>query len=262
MAGPPQGPAHPQTQSSLTLEVGIPIALKTVLRVAVLALAFGGASGLSAMAEPVAKTAKAPEVAPALPLSEDAAEIVAWIIATGDNRDLPFAIVDKVAAQVVVFDAKGRRKAASPALLGSAMGDYSAEGVADRELKDIPAEDRTTPAGRFVVGFGPAAGGETVLWVDYATAISIHALPKGAPKAEKRKTRLSSKTVDDNRITHGCINVSSTFYSKTIKPIFTKAGGVFYVLPDTISVREAFPAYDAEQQLASIGATSVNSPGR
>ena len=81
-------------------------------------------------------------------------------------------------------------------------------------------------------------------------------------KSEKRKTRLSSKTVDDNRITHGCVNVSSTFYSKTIKPIFTKAGGVFYVLPDTISVRQAFPAYDAEKQLASIGATAVTSPGR
>ena len=246
----------------MALETGIRIALTTALRATALSLAvaFSGASGLVAVAEPVAKKAAAEK--PVAALTGDAADIVAWVIATGDNRGLPFAVVDKKAAQVLVFDAKGKLKAQTPALLGSAVGDYSAEGVADRELRDIPAEDRTTPAGRFVAGYGPAAGGERALWVDYATAISIHALPKNAPKQEKRKTRLSSKTVDDNRITHGCINVSSTFYSKTIKPIFGKKGGVFYVLPDTITVQEAFPAFEAEQRLATLGVTTTASLGR
>lgn len=246
----------------MALETGIRIALKAAVRAAALSLAVavGGASGLGAVAEPVAKKAAA-EKAPVV-LKGDVADIVAWVIATGDNRELPFAVVDKANAQVLVFDAKGKLKAQTAALLGSALGDYSAEGVGDRELRDIPAEDRTTPAGRFVAGYGPAAGGDTVLWVDYATAISIHAIPKTYPKQEKRKTRLSSKTIDDNRITHGCINVSPTFYSKTIKPTFKKAGGVFYVLPDTISVQEAFPAFEAEQRLATFAATDTAGIGR
>lgn len=220
-----------------------------------LGLALGGASVLGAAAEPVVKKAAAAKPQ----LTGDVADMVAWVIASGDNRDLPFAVVDKKAAQILVFDAKGKLKAQAAALLGSAVGDYSAEGVGDRELRDIPAEDRTTPSGRFVAGYGPAAGGERVLWIDYATAISIHAVPKTAPKKEKRSTRLSSKTVDDNRITHGCINVSSTFYSKTIKATFGKKGGVFYVLPDTITVQEAFPAFEAEQRLTTLGLTSLGS---
>jgi len=135
------------------------------------------------------------------------------------------------------------------------MGDDSAEGVGDRELKDIPKEDRTTPAGRFLAGYGPAYGGERVLWVDYATAISIHAIPATkVSKAEKRTQRITSPKVDDNRITHGCINVSPTFYKKVVAPLFKKEGGVFYVLPDTISVQEALPSFGAQQQVAAIEA--------
>jgi hypothetical protein len=53
---------------------------------------------------------------------------------------------------------------------------------------------------------------------------------------------LVSKTVDDNRITHGCINVSPAFYAMTVATTFRK-GGVFYVLPDTETLQEAIPAY-------------------
>jgi hypothetical protein len=142
----------------------------------------------------------------------------------------------------------------APVLLGSAKGDDSAPGVGDRELKDIPKEDRTTPAGRFLAGYGPAYGGERVLWVDYATAISIHPIPATkASRAEKRTQRLTSAKVDDNYITHGCINVSPTFYKKIVAPLFKK-NGVFYVLPDTMSVQDALPGFAAQQQVAALEA--------
>ena len=183
-------------------------------------------------------------------MSDAVIDIAAWVISTEDNRGLPFAIVDKRAAQILVFGADGKLRGLAPALIGSAIGDTSAEGVGDRELKDIAAEDRTTPAGRYLAAFGPAMGGKSVLWVDYATSISIHPLEATtATKKEKRKERLASSTPKDNRITHGCINVSPQFFTKVVRPAF-KETGVFYVLPDTLPLKVAFPAFDQPEHFA------------
>ncbi|HEX5008318.1 MAG TPA: hypothetical protein VFV70_14485, partial [Hyphomonadaceae bacterium] len=183
------------------------------------------------------------EVDPNQPVTETVINVAGWIIASNDNRGLPFAIVDKNLAQVLVFDAAGKLRGLAPVLTGSAVGDESAEGVADRELKDIPMEQRTTPAGRYLAGFGPATGGKQVLWVDYASAVSIHPMEDSrSSRKEKRKERLATATPEDNRITHGCINVSPGFYSKVVRPTFKK-GGIFYVLPDTVPLQAAFPAY-------------------
>jgi hypothetical protein len=202
-------------------------------------------------AKPVVTADRLDEVAADQKISQSVVDIAGWVIAADDNRGLPFAIVDKEAAQVLVFGADGKLRGMAPVLLGSATGDTSAEGVGDRELWDIPKNERTTPAGRFLAGFGPAAGGERVLWVDYATAISIHAVPATkASRKEKRTQRLASSKPDDNRITHGCINVSPTFFSKIVKPLFKK-GGVFYVLPDSETVREAFPSFAAQRDIAA-----------
>jgi len=250
--------------------------LTKVLRAAALSLAivWGGASVLGADAQkaaPALSTAaqkaapksaqkappksvqKAPpkaafeqpidEVDPDQPVSDLVVDVAAWVVGSGDNRKLPFAVVDKDAAQVLVFSADGKLRGLAPALVGSAVGDDSSPGVADRELKDIPADDRTTPAGRYLAAYGPAVGGKKVLWVDYASAVSIHPLPATrASKKEKRKERLSSATPEDNRITHGCINVSSAFYTKVVRPTFNE-GGVFYVLPDSASLKTAFPGF-------------------
>jgi len=187
-------------------------------------------------------------------ISQTVVDLAGWVIAAEDNRGEPFAIVDKQAAQILLFSAEGKLKGMAPVLLGSAHGDHSADGVGDRELKDIPMEDRTTPAGRFLAGYGPAYGGEHVLWVDYATAVSIHPIPATkVSKAEKRTQRLTSAKVDDNYVTHGCINVSPTFYKKMVSPLF-KQGGVFYVLPDTISLADAFPSFGADLVAAEIAA--------
>jgi len=184
-------------------------------------------------------------------VSQTVVDLAAWVIATGDNRELPFAVVDKEAAQILVFAADGKLRGFAPALIGSAAGDDSAPGVGDREIDDIPAGDRTTPAGRFLAAYGPAEGGKSVLWVDYATSISIHALPATTEsRKEKRKERLASKDPADNRITHGCINVSSTFYSKIIRPTF-KEVGVFYVLPELAPLSEAFPGFEPQSRIAS-----------
>jgi hypothetical protein len=80
-----------------------------------------------------------------------------------------------------------------------------------------------------------------VLWVDYDSAVSMHPLPPGSPK-EKRAERLASPTPDDNRVTHGCINVSPAFYEQIVQSTFEK-GGVFYILPDKDSIAKTFPEF-------------------
>jgi hypothetical protein len=170
-------------------------------------------------------------------------EVADWVIASSDNRGLPFAVVDKVAAEVFVFDAEGLLKGAAPALVGSAIGDDSTPGVGDRELSDIAPEERTTPAGRFMAAYGPSAEGKDVLWVDYATAISMHEVIN-SNRAERRPQRLASSTPDDNRITFGCINVPIPFYRKVVRPAFEPGGGVVYVLPEAKSLSEVLPAFE------------------
>ena len=169
------------------------------------------------------------------------AELASWVVATRDNHGRPFAIIDKAAAQVFVFGADSRLRGAAPGLFGSAVGDHTAPGIADLALRDIPAADRTTPAGRFVGGFGPSIGGGRTLWVDYESAVSIHPLSNSVP-AERRAQRLASPSPDDNRITHGCINVSAEFFERVVSPTF-EAGGLFYILPDTAPLAETFPGF-------------------
>jgi len=207
----------------------------------VLALAFassGVANAADAAAQPVAAVDQLPR---GQEVSSAVIELAGWVVADNDSQGYPFAIIDKAAAQILVFGSDGRVRGASPALLGSATGDHSAPGIAGVALREIPGRDRTTPAGRFVGGFGPSVDAGRVLWVDYDSAVSIHPTAIGVP-AERRVERLASPSPDDNRITHGCINVSPEFYEGVIRPTFEQ-GGLFYILPDTAPLAEIFPEF-------------------
>jgi hypothetical protein len=92
-----------------------------------------------------------------------------------------------------------------------------------------------------VGGFGPSIDAGRVLWVDYDSAVSLHPMTTGVP-AERRAERLASPSPKDNRVTHGCINVSPEFYERIIRPTFER-GGVFYILPDATPLAEVFPEF-------------------
>jgi len=174
--------------------------------------------------------------------SMDVARLTQWIVSSRDNGELPFMVIDKIGAEVFVFDASGQFLGKTPALLGSTAGDESSPGVGDRELSQISPEERTTPAGRFVAKFGYARGHERVLWVDYATSISLHPVVTGNKK-EQRLKRLKSPTPEDNRITFGCINVPKAFYTKVVRPLFKDTSGIVYILPETKPLNQAFLAF-------------------
>lgn len=175
-----------------------------------------------------------------------AKQLADWVVDSGDNRTLPFVIVDKTNAKVFVFHADGQLRGASPALLGLALGDDSVPGIGNRKMSSIRPEERTTPAGRFVAALDSSLRGKDILWVDYDAAISLHRVHTNIP-GEHRLQRLATPSPLDNRISYGCINVPVKFYENVVRPAFTGTDGIVYVLPETRLPRETFGSYVVEE---------------
>lgn len=211
-----------------------------------------------AAAEPPAEQGsivKSTERKPELVQTADAARLVEWIAVSGDNMGLPFIVIDKRSAAMLMFDGEGTLLGETPVLIGIGEGDDSSPGIGGMSLSDIGPAERTTPAGRFVSKLGRAVGWNSVLWVDYHTSVALHAVTKDNKK-ERRPQRLQSPTIEDNRITFGCINIDTAFYLRKVKTAFEK-GGIVYILPETKSLDDVFPSVrllpliKAEQRQAS-----------
>ena len=125
----------------------------------------------------------------------------------------------------------------------SVAGDDTAPGIGDKPLAQVLPEEKTTPAGRFIAEMGDSTRGEDVVWVDYDAAVSMHRVLN---QPERLKS-LASPTIEDNRISFGCINLPPQFYENALRPAVKNGGAVIYVLPETRSLAETFAAfYDVE----------------
>lgn len=206
---------------------------------------------VSRVQEPVAQTgtAIAKPLAPlptptpdfgGIDITPNTRELVQWIARTGDNAGMPFVLVDKPAARLLVFNANASLQESTPVLLGFAPGDDSVPGIGNRPVEHVRPHERTTPAGRFVGHLGHNLTGEDVVWVDYDAAVSMHRVRPTLQPRERRAERLASATIDDNRISYGCINVPAAFYDARIKPVFSSMSAVVYVLPEQKSLSEVF----------------------
>lgn len=195
-------------------------------------------------ARPTASTPSQPkrkEAEDATIRSAATTRVADWIAASGDNGSLPYIIIDKKAASLFLFNAKGKSLGKVPVLIGVAAGDEATPGIGSKNLAEIGPAEKTTPAGRFLAKYGRPFGKERILWVDYATSVALHPIPPGANPKEHRRQRMLSPTPDDNRITFGCINVPTVFYSKSVQPLFQRKGGYVYILPDTKPLEAVFP---------------------
>lgn len=174
--------------------------------------------------------------------SADVQTVANWVVRSGDNLGLNFLVIDKVNAELFLFDANGTVRATTPVLLGLGRGDDSPPGIGAQALAAMRPADQITPAGRFVAGRGLNLAGQDILWVDYDAAISLHRASDRKPglTAKSRTDRLASTTTLDNRASHGCINVSVPFYDDFIRPAFEGTAGIVYVLPETRSARDEF----------------------
>jgi hypothetical protein len=170
--------------------------------------------------------------------SSEVRSVAQWVSVSRDNAGLPYVLVDKVNAQVFVFSATGQLQAKAPVLLGLGRGDKLLV-PNDAPMSAIPPQKRITPAGRFVSRLAIDSHGTELLVIDYDASISLHAVVKGTPE-EHRAERLASATSDDNRISFGCINVPTAFYSTIVSPTFTNTKGVVYILPETRTAGEQF----------------------
>jgi hypothetical protein len=179
--------------------------------------------------------------------SADAREAFRWVMDAQDHQGLPFVIVDKKGGRIFVFDAAGQLRGASPALLGLAPGDHSVPGIGQRSVASLRAEERTTPAGRFLSEPGHNLQGEPIVWIDYAAKLAIHRL-RPAPATERRAERLASETPDDNRISMGCVVVPVSFFETVVGPVLGKSRSVVYVLPDTQPLQHMLGALQLSQQ--------------
>ena len=173
--------------------------------------------------------------------SDDARLLANWVVRSRDNRQLPYAILDKRDARVFVFAGDGRLLGASPVLLGAAPGDDSVAGIGMRPIAKVRPEERTTPAGRFISRPGRNASGEGVVWVDYDAAVSMHRVRPIDPK-ERRLQRLASNDPAERRISYGCINVPVAFFDSVVAPALGSQHGVVYVLPEIKDLGQVFAA--------------------
>jgi len=210
-----------------------------------------GSATIRWASRPSAPSAALAQITPALPRNadfgvaepgDDARSIANWVATSRDNRQLAFAILDKRAAQLYVFDADAHLVGTSRVLLGAAPGDDSVPGIGQRPMEQVRPEEKTTPAGRFVSHPGRNASGEEVIWVDYGAAVSMHRVRIVDPK-EHRLQRLASGDAEDRRISYGCINIPVEFFDAVMKPMLGASQAVVYVLPERKALTDAFPAY-------------------
>ena len=173
-----------------------------------------------------------------LRLSKDAREIAEWVVGSGDNRDLPFIIVDKANARVIAFDAAGR--------LHGARRRCSVWRAATTRCRASASADCRHPAGGAHHPGRPLRSGDGSerqrrghplgrLRRRHLDAPRAHLNP-----AERRLQRLATPSIADNRISYGCINLPAAFYDEVVKPLFSAHNGIVYVLPETRPAREVF----------------------
>ena len=213
-------------------------------------LAHRGAPTSPQIASRAASASEAPRLADfgQIVPTEDVRHLANWVVYTHDHQNKSIIILDKKDARVYVFDRTGHLQAASPVLLGSAIGDDSVPGIGEKPIAQVLPEERTTPAGRFVAEIGMNTRGEDVVCVDYDAAVSMHRVLTTNP-AERRLERLASPTNEDNRISYGCINLPRDFYESVVAPTVRKSGAVIYVLPETRSAQQVFGSYDVESRV-------------
>jgi hypothetical protein len=176
----------------------------------------------------------------AQPLTADTRQMHDWVVKARDHQGKPFAIVDKKAARMVVFDAQGRMRGSTSILLGQAPGDESAPNVGEHaQWGEVPFHERTTPAGRFAADAGVNNEGEHVIWVDFDSAFAIHRLRPNRAEAA-RKIRFKSPKPADHRVSYGCVVVPVDFYKDVVQRWLGNGRSVVYVLPEKGTLQDMF----------------------
>ena len=177
-------------------------------------------------------------------VSEDARLAADWVVQSADHQRLPFVVVDKKNARIFVFGVDGNLRGSTPVLLGLAVSDKGLVDMSNRKVSSLRPDERSTPAGRFSSEPGQNLQGEAIIWIDYEASIAIHRLRPDV-RGGRRAQRLTSASIQDNRIFMGCVVVPVLFYENVIQSVLGKSRSVVYVLPETTPLRAMLSALQA-----------------
>jgi hypothetical protein len=174
--------------------------------------------------------------------AEPAASLARAVIRSLDHHGLPFAIVDKRAALLLVYRGDGSLAGRTPILIGRTPGDRSMPGVGERAQRHaLRSEDRTTPAGRFEAEPGHNLNGEAIVWIDYASALAIHRLRSGPLLATRAPALGARSSPRERRLSDGCIVVPQAFYTAVIQAVMGRGHAVVYVMPEDGQWQQLWP---------------------
>lgn len=217
----------------------LPIALFNVVRAAWNAIKNNFAKVSLAVAITTGSTFAIPTEANAATPTETA--VVQNIVSQNDNQGKQFIVADKQAGTLTLYTPQGQEITSTPALFGKATGDsISINNATPSGRYDMNLIDGARIDGK---GYGSSAQALSVngrLQENNAGNVAIHrVLP-----IENRQAKLDSTTTTDNRISHGCINVPSSFYDIHLD---RQQDTVVYVMPETNAGKTGVFATQVEQ---------------
>lgn len=162
------------------------------------------------------------------------------ILDSKKNDNMAFVIADKASATMYVFDENGNLRGSSPVLLGATKGDKNAK-LNISEVGGNPLF-KITPSGIFTTKalkdtqYKNEFGYEWAVQLVETTAkdrssVMIHAVYVHTP-SEHRQARLDTKSIEDNRVSWGCLNAPLKFMQDVVKPTFEKENGKVFITPE------------------------------
>ena len=177
-------------------------------------------------------------------LSSHAQRMANWVVANGDNAGKIFVIADKQAGTASFFDKNGVLIRHVPALYGKTIGDFIADKTLAKSTFTVTDKEKITPAGRFETWNKQSISGNGLVAVYKKGDVSNLAFHKVYLKkpSEKRNYLLATPTGEDNRISHGCINLPTKDAQELI-PLMD-GGSVTYILPETEEGVKSFKGFE------------------
>ena len=150
-----------------------------------------------------------------------------------------YIVIDKPSAEMYVFNSSNELITSLPVLLGKDKGEEPNRADTSSPI----ASHATTPAGKYQLGkIGITDIGRPDSITYQGRIISLLgsdnlALHRTYPGEYVERTKaLNTSTVEDNRKSWGCINISPENFDKYIKPYFNKGNQNLFITPDNPSL--------------------------
>jgi hypothetical protein len=152
-----------------------------------------------------------------------------------ENVHDSYIVIDKPSAEMYVFNSSNELITSMPVLLGKDKGEEPNRADASSPI----ASHATTPAGKFQlgkIGITDVNKDDSTLYQGRIISLlgsdnlALHMTYPG--EYEKRTKALNTPTLEDKRMSWGCINISPKNFDKYIKPYFNKGNQNLFITPD------------------------------